>query len=157
MSFCATKGPKTWGITISPKPLKTSSQGRRIEKRVLCWVGGVRFLRFAPFCVTALQGRTQRPNRAEIARKKRELILAISASQWQNFQKRNLSGIKGSFIIEILNKKPPAIASGFSVSAKVLTLLGTHRCVFESFVTDWQKLRLYFLFIDNILFWTTRS
>ncbi len=40
------------------------------------------------------------------------------------------------------NNQPPAITGGFSVSTKVLIFFGTHRCVFGSFVTDWQKLRV---------------
>ena len=77
----------------SPDP-KTASQGRRLYRCSLYTVDGFCFFTFCPFCVTALQGRTQRPWRAEIARKKRKLILAISTSQEQNVKKRNLSGIK---------------------------------------------------------------
>ena len=55
-------------------------------------IRGFCFLRFAPFGVTAYQWSHSATWYAEIARKKRELILAISASQGSKLKKRNLGG-----------------------------------------------------------------
>ena len=53
---------------------------------------GFVFSHFAPFVSPFSKARTQRPEKTEIARELRELILAISASQGSKLKKRNLGG-----------------------------------------------------------------
>ena len=81
MSFCATKGPKTWGIPISPHPLKRPRRGGDGSEATDMKVVGFVFSHFIPFVAPFSKARTQRPEKTEIARKKRKGILAISASQ----------------------------------------------------------------------------
>ena len=76
----------------SPDP-KAASQGRRLKNVPYVGLADFVFCVLPPFVSPFSKARTQRPEKTEIARELRELILAISASQGSKLKKRSLGGM----------------------------------------------------------------
>ena len=88
---------------------------------------GFVFSRFAPFVSPPSKDRTQRPNRAEIARELRDLILAISASQGETLKN---AALVGSGLVVLLCDTHLWVASNKCVAGRPTknTLVRSQKC-----------------------------
>ena len=90
--FVRQKGQKRGGFRFPPHPLKRPRRGGDWKNVLYLGMAGFVFCVLPPFVSPFSKARTQRPEKTEIARELRELILAISDRQGSKLKKRSLGG-----------------------------------------------------------------